>query len=37
MSRKLANIFDRLHHRDYNMSRPQDLSRTLLGVTEEDG
>lgn len=37
ISRKLANIFDRLHHRDYNKSTPVELSRTLLGVTEING
>lgn len=29
---ELAKIFDRLHHRDSNRTRPKDLSRTLLGV-----
>jgi len=37
ISKKLANIFDRLHHRDYNKSTPVELSRTLLGVTEING
>lgn len=30
--KELANIFDRLHHRDINQNPPEDLSRTLLGV-----
>lgn len=34
ISKKLADIFDRLHHRDYNKRQPTELSRTLLGVYE---
>ena len=30
--RELAKIFDRLHHRDFDSKRPENLSRTLLGV-----
>ena len=29
---ELAKIFDRLHHRDFDISNAKDLSRTLLGV-----
>lgn len=35
ISKKLADIFDRLHHRDYNVEPSVDLSRTLLGVEED--
>lgn len=35
ISKKLADIFDRLHHRDYNAEERKDLSRTLLGVEED--
>ena len=35
ISQKLADIFDRLHHRDYNAEKCIDLSRTLLGVEED--
>lgn len=35
ISKKLAHIFDRLHHRDYNAENRKDLSRTLLGVEED--
>lgn len=35
ISKKLADIFDRLHHRDYNAETRIDLSRTLLGVEED--
>lgn len=35
ISKKLADIFDRLHHRDYNAQPSIDLSRTLLGVEED--
>lgn len=30
--KKFANIFDRLHHRDFETATPQDPSRTLLGI-----
>lgn len=34
--KKLANIFDRLHHRDFDMEEPCNPSRTLLGVPVVD-
>lgn len=34
--KKLANIFDRLHHRDFEVSKPEDPSRTLLGIPTGD-
>lgn len=34
--KKLANIFDRLHHRDYESIKPKDPSRTLLGIPAQD-
>ncbi len=33
---KLSNIFNRLHHKDFNQSIPHDPSRTLLGIPAED-
>ena len=30
--KKFSNIFDRLHHRDFEADAPQDPSRTLLGI-----
>lgn len=33
---KLANIFDRLHHRDFKNDNPHDPSRTLLGIPTKD-
>lgn len=33
---KLANIFDRLHHRDFDVDEPCNPSRTLLGVPVKD-
>lgn len=36
ISKKLADIFDRLHHRDYAAETSIDLSRTLLGVEEDE-
>lgn len=36
ISKKLADIFDRLHHRDYIAEKSVDLSRTLLGVEEDE-
>lgn len=33
---KLANIFDRLHHRDFLNTSPVDPSRTLLGIPVQD-
>lgn len=36
ISKKLADIFDRLHHRDYAAETSVDLSRTLLGVEEDE-
>ena len=30
--KELAKIFDRLHHRDFDSKKPENLSRTLLGV-----
>lgn len=31
---KFANIFDRLHHRDFEKNTPTDPSRTLLGIPQ---
>lgn len=31
---ELSRIFDRLHHRDFDVENPKDMSRTLLGVEE---
>ncbi|MBQ3545600.1 MAG: hypothetical protein IJA34_11560 [Lachnospiraceae bacterium] len=36
IGKELADIFDRLHHRDYSEREPRDLSRTLLGVEEDE-
>lgn len=33
---KLSNIFNRLHHKDFNKSSPHDPSRTLLGIPAND-
>ncbi len=33
---KMANIFDRLHHRDFLNTPPVDPSRTLLGIPVQD-
>lgn len=33
---KLSNIFNRLHHKDFNQIVPCDPSRTLLGIPTED-
>lgn len=33
---KFAKIFDRLHHRDFEASTPQDPSRTLLGIPQTE-
>lgn len=33
--RKFANIFDRLHHRDFSEKHPSEPSSTLLGVPRE--
>lgn len=32
---KLSNIFNRLHHKDFNQTVPNDPSRTLLGIPTE--
>lgn len=34
--RRLTNIFDRLHHRDFHSKSPSDPSRTLLGIPIEE-
>lgn len=31
--KKFANIFDRLHHRDFEAANPQEPSKTLLGIS----
>lgn len=33
---KLANVFDRLHHRDFLEESPKNPSRTLLGIPTQD-
>ena len=33
---KLSNIFNRLHHKDFNKTIPHDPSRTLLGIPADD-
>ncbi len=34
--KKLSNIFDRLHHKDFDLTSPQNPSRTLLGIPFDD-